>query len=316
MEQEAPLQGGAILLQRKENKMALYRLKADYHNELENADDEFMANVNRAHYIVTKLNYKGEKITVAIPLRSNINEQFQKNPDEYVVTPPSSNTETQKGNVAGWHILKMIPINSSDVYANRHLSEDLQIAEDTIKENKQEFFDKVKKMLKRFENGERVFGAIDFDAALERLKLRQQQREQAKQNNANNVVATVSSEIDTKSIVAPTLSEADKAVITKIRGCQMFESTFDRLMERPEVDEKRKANATVQLLNILAFFSGKDKATMGRIFKTSKLYDGDENKLSATIDSFLQGFGTGAGSGSRAGTGASKGPGKDNDNYL
>ena len=156
--------------------MALFKLKNDYFQEM-TTDPEFERDPQRLYYTVKRLEYKGEKIVVAIPLRSNINLNFQKTPDEYIATPPSYKTQTHKGNIAGWHITKMIPIDFAETITAKNLNSGLQIAEDIAsKYNKQELIDKAKLMLQRFENGEKVFGAIDFDAALAKLKKRQEER--------------------------------------------------------------------------------------------------------------------------------------------
>lgn len=61
----------------------VYYLKQDYFNELVN-DSEFERNINRPYFIVRNIMFKGNKISVAVPLRSNINKKFQTNPDEYI----------------------------------------------------------------------------------------------------------------------------------------------------------------------------------------------------------------------------------------
>ncbi len=156
--------------------MALFKLRNDYFQEMVN-DPEFEKDSQRLYYTVKKIEYKGERIVVAIPLRSNINLNFQKTPDEYIATPPSHKTQTHKGNIAGWHITKMIPIDFAETITAKNLNSGLKIAEDIAsKYSKQEFIDKVKMMLQRFEKGEKVFGAIDFDTALKKLKERQANR--------------------------------------------------------------------------------------------------------------------------------------------
>ena len=150
--------------------MALYRIKKDYFDKLI-ADPEFEADAKRLYCIVRQLDYKQKKIAVAIPLRSNINMNFQKNPNEYIVTLPSYKTQKSKGNIAGWHIVKLVPIAYEHVITGKNYSIDIQIAEDiALKYKKQELIDKIKDVLKRIECGEKIFGAIDFDAALAELE--------------------------------------------------------------------------------------------------------------------------------------------------
>lgn len=293
--------------------MALFRLQRDYFNQL-SVDNEFEKDEKRLYYVVRQVEYKGEKITVAIPLRSNINPNFQKNPDEYIPTPPSPKTQTQKGNVAGWHIVKMIPIDFAETITVRNLNIGLQIAEGIVTQySKQVFIDNINKMLRRFEQGEKVFGAIDFDAALEKLKLRQKQRSQAvslenkkAESNALNAEKVVS---QTRSV--PSLTALDKEVIQKIRNSVMGQK-FNTLMDGSVSDISK---SSFELLNTLAFFSNQNKGTMERIFKNSKLYDGDDNKLNKTIGEVIAGFFSGSGSGSGAGSGVGKGRGNGGENY-
>ncbi len=63
--------------------MALYRLKADYFAELIK-DKEFEKDSRRLYFSIRKIKYKNKILTVAVPLRSNINKNFQKNKNEYI----------------------------------------------------------------------------------------------------------------------------------------------------------------------------------------------------------------------------------------
>lgn len=150
--------------------MSLYQIKNSYFTYLA-SDSEFEKDAKRLYYIVRSLKYKGENVAVAIPLRSNINQNFQKNKDEYIPTLPSTKTQIQKGNIAGWHILKMIPISFKQTITIKKFSTEIQVAQDIANTYKHdEMINKVKMMLLRFEQEERPFGAIDFDKALEHLK--------------------------------------------------------------------------------------------------------------------------------------------------
>lgn len=150
--------------------MSLYQIKNSYFSYLI-SDDEFEKDAKRLYYVIRLLKYKGNSISVAVPLRSNINRNFQKNTDEYIPTLPSAKTQTQKGNIAGWHIVKMIPISFKQVITIKNFSADIQVAQDIAGIYKHdELLDKVKAMLLRFENGEKPFGAIDFDKALTNLQ--------------------------------------------------------------------------------------------------------------------------------------------------
>ena len=150
--------------------MALFKIKNEYFNKLL-LDDEFERDAKRLYFIVKAISYKNEKISVAIPLRSNINKNFQKNPDEYLMTKPSYKTQKQKGNIAGWHITKMIPIDFKQAITVKNYGNDIQDAEKSIIDyNKEEFIKNVKTFVKRIESGEKPYGSIDFDNALNTLK--------------------------------------------------------------------------------------------------------------------------------------------------
>ena len=150
--------------------MALYKIKKEYFDKL-SLDSEFESDAKRLYCVVKQLYYKQKKIAVAVPLRSNINRNFQKNPDEYIATLPSYKTQIQKGNIAGWHIVKLVPISFNYTITEKKFGTEIQIAADIVLNyKKQEFLNKVKAILQRFESGEKIFGAIDFDKALETLE--------------------------------------------------------------------------------------------------------------------------------------------------
>ena len=148
----------------------VFKLKQTFYNKMV-GDTEFEKDLDRPYFIIRGLSYKGSKVTVGIPLRSNINKEFAKKTDEYISTPPSDHTLTGKGNIAGWHIVKMIPIDFSvvvgqSIVAGSSLEIPFEIA-NTFSNT--QLIEKVKKMLARFENGEQVFGAVDFDGAIRKL---------------------------------------------------------------------------------------------------------------------------------------------------
>ena len=159
--------GGAVFLKggrAMANKV--FYLKSAYFSAL-CADPEFERNNQRPYYRVTNVNYRGRTIAVAVPLRSNINKAFQKNPDEFIATAPTPHTLTGKGNIAGWHFTKMIPIDPSLAMTVAPNNPDMVLAlmiADSIKHS--EFIEKTKRFVSRLEKGEFVFGAIDFDNAL------------------------------------------------------------------------------------------------------------------------------------------------------
>ena len=148
--------------------MKLFKLKKELYERLIK-DAEFERDACRPYYIIRGLDYKGKKISIGIPLRSNINKKFNSKKDEFVATLPTDHTLISNGNIAGWHITKIIPIDYSLVVAykidqNPSLSISFEIANHYFHKD---LMEKTKGMLKRFENGENVFGAIDFDWAIE-----------------------------------------------------------------------------------------------------------------------------------------------------
>lgn len=111
---------------------------------------------------------------------------------------------------------------------------------------------------------------------------------------------------------APTLTGSDKLVIANIKKCETKRKEFEDLMAGRTVFGVKDPYG--RLLNTLAYFSNCDKNAMERIFKNSKLYDGNENKLKTCIKAITDTF-LGSGSGNGAGSGAGKGRGNGGDNY-
>lgn len=148
----------------------VFKLQQTHYNKLL-SDPEFERDIDRPYYVIRDLPYKGGKVTVGVPLRSNINKDFARKSDEYVSTPPSDHTLTGKGNIAGWHITKLIPLDFSVIVGQSVLSgSSLEIPFEIANNfSNQEMVRKVKLMLQRFENGEIVFGAINFDNAISLL---------------------------------------------------------------------------------------------------------------------------------------------------
>ena len=149
--------------------MKFKRLKREYHDKLI-ADTEFECNPRRPYYVIRQLDYKGTKIDVAIPLRSNINPNFSSKPDEYVATPPTSHTLIGKGNIAGWHITKLIPVKADKIVSRKIKSgSDTDIAYMIADAQKAKLISSAQKMLNNFESGTTIFGAINFDEAIKKL---------------------------------------------------------------------------------------------------------------------------------------------------
>lgn len=147
----------------------VYYLKKIYFDTLL-SDPEFERNINRPYYVIKNIEYKGKNISVAIPLRSNINKKFQSKPNEYIATIPTSHTLSGKGNIAGWHFTKAIPVSFdvliSSVPNDVNLNMALDIADNYKKE---EFINKTKQLVSTLSEGNNVFGSVNFDKALENL---------------------------------------------------------------------------------------------------------------------------------------------------
>lgn len=72
-----------------------------------------------------------------------------------------------KGNIAGWHFTKMIPIDPLLAMTIAPTNPDIILAlviADSVK--RAEFIAKTKQFISRLEKGEAIFGAINFGRAL------------------------------------------------------------------------------------------------------------------------------------------------------
>ena len=158
--------------------------------------------------------------------------------------------------------------------------------------------------------GNTKLGFIDIEK-IEQLLM----RELAASKNTQSVVESKKLEQkqqDEHKKVMPALTSSDNSILKRISDSakgSMFDSYFSG---RSTID---KNQASHFVLRTLAFFSNFDKGAMERIFKNSKLYDGDINKLNKSIGEVIAGFFSGSGSGSGAGSGAGKGRGNGGDNY-
>jgi hypothetical protein len=144
-----------------------FHLKNNYYSELIN-DPEFENNPSRNYIIVPKIKYKGRIINVAIPLRSNININFQKRKGEIIPTVPTP--KTRPGNIAGFHILKIIPVNRATVVRydyDMQARRDLALAEQIVKQSEDVLKQYIISFLSCLEKNEKTWAAIDFDNALQ-----------------------------------------------------------------------------------------------------------------------------------------------------
>jgi hypothetical protein len=118
---------------------------------------------------ISGVKYKGEKITVAIPLRANINKWQQKR-GEYLPTLPTPHTND--GNVAGWHYIKMIPHADGMFYKSNKevLFKEITLAEQIVKAVMPTVKQDVQTILNRFENNDKIDGAVNFNLALREVE--------------------------------------------------------------------------------------------------------------------------------------------------
>ena len=84
--------------------------KSSYHDDLKNANIDFLYDPNRAYFIVFDVMHEGNLIDVAIPLQSNISEITQK---EGFCLLCNDTDHTRAGKVAGFNIAKAIPYSKS-----------------------------------------------------------------------------------------------------------------------------------------------------------------------------------------------------------
>lgn len=113
-------------------------------------------------------------------------------------------------------------------------------------------------------------------------------------------------------IEMPTLTSSDNSLVKRISDSAKGKQFNDYISGRSIIDKNQASNF---VLRTLAFFSNFDRGAMERIFKNTKLYDGDDKKLNKTIGEVIAGFFSGSGSGGGAGSGAAKGRGNGGDNY-
>jgi len=141
----------------------VYYLKKEYYRLL-SIDKEFCIKINRPYFLINKIKYKSKTISVAIPLRSNINIRFQKNKLGYIKVINNKHTLSYKGYVAGWHILKFIPTKRELMYASKTNNKEIIEAMKIIKRNNsKEAINKCNILIKKLEKGNKVYGVINFD---------------------------------------------------------------------------------------------------------------------------------------------------------
>lgn len=160
--------------------------------------------------------------------------------------------------------------------------------------------------------------SIEIGEALyeEHIALQRAEKERIARSEQRNEELARKKELKnaTKEITAtaPMLTSSDNLIIANIKKCDSKRKEFEDLMAGRAVPGVKDPYG--RLLNTLAFFSNCDKNAMERIFKNSKLYDGNENKLKICIKAITDTF-LGSGSGGGAGSGAAKGRGNGGDNY-
>jgi hypothetical protein len=150
--------------------MSVFHISKEYHDALEKTQPKtFLKKLGRVYIFISGVKYKGEKITVAVPLRANINKWQQKR-GEYLPTLPTPHTND--GNVAGWHFIKMIPHANGLFYKNNKeiLLQEISLAEQIAKSVMPTVKQNVQTVLNRFENNDKIDGAVKFNLALREMK--------------------------------------------------------------------------------------------------------------------------------------------------
>jgi len=126
-------------------------------------DKEFCLKPTRPYYVIEKITYKSKIISIAIPLRSNINIRFQHNKNSYIKVNATKHTLVEKGNVSGWQILKMIPIKRGLFFETETNNKNIIEAVKIIKKKRKELLVKCRILLNKFAQNKKIYGAIDFD---------------------------------------------------------------------------------------------------------------------------------------------------------
>ncbi|HPG92730.1 MAG TPA: hypothetical protein PK675_04895 [Clostridia bacterium] len=147
--------------------MSIEYLKINVYNLLDKTlNSQFDRKQKRPYFCITGLTYKGQSISVMVPYQANINKFFQKEP-EYIVQTPLT-LHTKPGNIAGWHIIKIIPSYRTLVYTSR-ASGDVIEAEKIAKQQYSKMQTSAQKLLNFYECGKYPFGSNEFDKALQEM---------------------------------------------------------------------------------------------------------------------------------------------------
>jgi uncharacterized protein (DUF433 family) len=144
--------------------MELRFIQKQYYQTIENSlDSEFMKKQSRPYFYLSGVKYKGQNISVAIPLRANINLKTVNYSD--IIPIPSSN-HTQANKISGWQLNKAIPFFPKLFNVTHTNPNDLVIAEKGAKANISVMRIRMQTILNKWAAGEKIFGSIDFDNAL------------------------------------------------------------------------------------------------------------------------------------------------------
>ena len=146
----------------------LYFIKKEYHDKLQESDEEFLFDMKRAYFVVRDLVDKGEPIDLAIPVHANISEITQQ---EGWFLASNDTDHTKIGKVAGFNLAKAIPYLWSEFSeAAPSLSNELKLKDDLAKQNLPSLKQKAQKMLNDKNNGIMPTYGTDIDKDKEILK--------------------------------------------------------------------------------------------------------------------------------------------------
>lgn len=218
------------------------------------------------------------------------------------------------GTRATFLIQNIFPV-TKDYIDSRYVVDGVVVKTDNVTTHR--VIQKANDVLEKSKRGIKLaFTDIDkiYSSLLEQIAEKEKMGSSAKTENIERIPKKLSEQEqrDEHKAEMPTLTSSDNSILKRISDSAkgaMFDSYFSG---RSTID-KNQANHFV--LRTLAFFSNFDKGAMERIFKNSKLYDGDNNKLNKSIGEVIAGFFSGSGSGSGAGSGVGKGRGNGGDNY-
>ena len=134
--------------------------------KLYNDDKEVLHKDGRPYVLILRLTYRGMWQDFAIPMRSNIPANAQK--EEYFALPPRP--QTRKGNRHGLHYTKMFPVSKK--YLQKYHIEGNEFAiliKQIIEKNAKKIIAQCQAYLTNYEHGKHPLYSTSLDLLLEKL---------------------------------------------------------------------------------------------------------------------------------------------------